>query len=300
MATFSSAVLQPTGATGIQAPFDIVAPAVQTTPLVFVSAHSGTNYDPAFVAASRLDLLTLRRSEDSFVDELFADAPTYGAPLLRAHFPRVFLDPNREPWELDPAMFEDELPSFVNTSSLRVAGGLGTIARVVTNGAEVYRDKLKFSEAERRVRTLYIPFHEAIQDMLAVTVERFGTALLIDCHSMPSSGLPMDLDGDARGVDIVLGDRTGLSCHPSLTEAVATHLGGAGYNVIRNNPYAGGYTTQHYGDPANGVHALQIEIKRSLYMDEARIVRASGMSRLRDNLASMIETLASLDHALLS
>ncbi len=300
MATFSSAVLQPTGATGIQAPFDIVAPAVQTTPLVFVSAHSGTNYDPAFVAASRLDLLTLRRSEDSFVDELFADAPTYGAPLLRAHFPRVFLDPNREPWELDPAMFEDELPSFVNTSSLRVAGGLGTIARVVTNGAEVYRDKLKFSEAERRVRTLYIPFHEAIQDMLAVTVERFGTALLIDCHSMPSVGGPMDRDPGHERADVVLGDRYGTSCAKAVIDAAEETLERAGYRVARNDPYAGGFTTRNYGRPEAGIHALQIEIKRSLYMDEARIVRASGMSRLRDNLASMIETLASLDHALLS
>lgn len=299
MATSSPATLTSSTPPSAPAPFDIMAPAVQTTPLVFVSAHSGSAYDPAFVAASRLDVLTLRRSEDSFVDELFADAPTYGAPLLRAHFPRVFLDPNREPWELDPAMFEDELPSFVNTSSLRVAGGLGTIARVVTNGAEVYRTKLRFAEAERRVRTLYVPFHEAIQDMLAATMDRFGAALLIDCHSMPSVGGPMDRDPGHERADIVLGDRYGTSCAKSVIDAAEHVLTRAGYRVARNDPYAGGFTTRNYGRPEAGVHALQIEIKRSLYMDETRIQRSSGMGRVRDNLAVLIESLAGLDHAAL-
>jgi len=297
MAKPSPATLTATAPSAAPAPFDILAPAVQTTPMVLVSAHSGAHYDPAFVAASRLDILTLRRSEDSFVDELFGDAPAYGAPLLRAHFPRVFLDPNREPWELDPAMFEDQLPAFVNTSSLRVAGGLGTIARVVTNGAEVYRDKLRFSEAERRVHMLYVPFHEAIQDLLASTVERFGTALLLDCHSMPSVGGPMDRDPGHERADIVLGDRYGTSCAKGIIDAAETILTRAGYRVARNDPYAGGFTTRNYGRPESGVHALQIEIKRSLYMDETRIQRAPGMTRARDNLALLIETLAGLDHA---
>ena len=299
MATSSPATLTSSTPAVTLAPFDIMAPAVQTTPLVFVSAHSGSAYDPAFVAASRLDMLTLRRSEDSFVDELFADAPAYGAPLLRAHFPRVFLDPNREPWELDPAMFEDELPSFVNTSSLRVAGGLGTIARVVTNGAEVYRTKLRFAEAERRVRTLYVPFHEAIQDMLAATMNRFGAALLIDCHSMPSVGGPMDRDPGHERADIVLGDRYGTSCAKSVIDAAEHVLTRAGSRVARNDPYAGGFTTRNYGRPEAGVHALQIEIKRSLYMDEMRIQRSPGLARVRDNLSVLIETLAGLDHAAL-
>jgi N-formylglutamate amidohydrolase len=297
MAKASPAILAPVAQASAPAPFDIVAPAVQTTPMVFVSAHSGSAYDPAFVATSRLDMLTLRRSEDSFVDELFAAAPSYGAPLLRAHFPRVFLDPNREPWELDPAMFADELPSFVNTSSLRVAGGLGTIARVVTSGAEVYRDKLTFAEAERRVRTFYVPFHEAIQDMLAATMERFGTALLIDCHSMPSVGGPMDRDPGHERADFVLGDRYGTSCAKAVVDAAEGVLTRGGYRVMRNDPYAGGFTTRNYGRPEAGVHALQIEIKRSLYMDEARILRKPAMARVRDNLALLIETLAGLDHA---
>lgn len=280
-------------------PFDILAPAVQTAPLVFVSAHSGADYDPAFVAASRLDILTLRRSEDSFVDELFGDAPAFGAPLLRANFPRVFVDPNREPWELDPAMFEDTLPSFVNTASLRVAGGLGTIPRVVTSGAEVYRGKLRFAEAEHRVRTLYTPFHDAIQDLLAATVERFGTALLVDCHSMPSVGGPMDRDPGHERADVVLGDRYGTSCAKQIVDVAESVLARAGYRVARNDPYAGGFTTRNYGRPEAGIHTLQIEVKRSLYMDEARIVRSPNLSRVRTTLAALIETLADFDHAVL-
>lgn len=281
---------------GPRQPFEILAPAARSVPLVFVSPHSGTDYDPAFVASSRLDMTTLRRSEDSFVDELFQAAPASGAPLLRAHFPRVYLDPNREPWELDPTMFEDELPAFVNTSSLRVAGGLGTIARVVTNGAEVYRGKLRFAEAERRVRQLYIPFHEAIQDLLAATVDRFGVALLIDCHSMPSVGGPMDRDPGHERADIVLGDRYGTSCAHGITEAAERYLSRAGLRVARNDPYAGGFTTRNYGRPESGVHALQIEIKRSLYMDEARILPLPSMAAVKAIVTSLISVLASLDH----
>ena len=282
---------------GLRPPFDIVAPAVQTVPLVFASPHSGTQYDPDFVAASRLDQISLRRSEDSFVDELFATAPAFGAPLLRALFPRVYLDPNREPWELDPGMFEDALPSWVNTTSLRVAGGLGTIARVVTNGAEVYRGKLKFSEAERRIRTLYIPFHEAIQDLLAATVERFGTGILIDCHSMPSVGGPMDRDPGHERADIVLGDRYGTACARIVTDTAEKALTAMGYRVARNDPYAGGFTTRNYGRPEAGIHALQIEIKRSLYMDEERITRLAQMAGVAARMRTLIAALAGIDHA---
>ena len=279
------------------APFEILAPAVQTVPMVFVSAHSGRDYEPDFVETSRLDQLSLRRSEDSFVDELFAGAPDRGAPLLRAHFPRVYLDPNREPWELDPAMFEDTLPDFVNTSSLRVAGGLGTIARVVTNGAEVYQGKLKFSEAERRIKSLYIPFHETIQDLLAMTVQRFATAVLIDCHSMPSFGGPMDRDPGTERADMVLGDRFGTSCAKVVTDTVENVLTRAGFRVERNDPYAGGFTTRNYGRPDSGVHALQIEIKRSLYMDEDTMERLPALETVTETINNLISALASIDHA---
>jgi len=242
-----------------------------------------------------LDPLTLRRSEDSFVDEIVAAAPEQGAPLIMAQFPRAYLDVNREPWELDPDMFKDPLPSYVNTRSLRVAGGIGTIAKVVSNGADIYSDKLDFAEAERRVRDLYEPYHAAVRALLDRTFTRFGFACLIDCHSMPSIGGPMDQDHGTHRADIVLGDRYGTSCAPSLVDFTARSLRGLGYVVTRNNPYAGGYTTEHYGRPTYGVHAVQIEINRRLYMDERQVTRGPGLAKLARDMARFIESLHGLE-----
>ena len=189
--------------------YSILRPAEQTMPLVVSSPHSGRDYRPDFLAVSRLDAVTLRRSEDSFVDELFTAAPACGAPLLHALFPRAYVDPNREAYELDPAMFEDSLPDYANTRSPRVRGGLGTIARVVANGAEIHRHKLRVAEALERIRSFYRPYHAALARLIHETRERFGNAVLIDCHSMPSIGGPMDRDPGTSRVDIVLGDRHG-------------------------------------------------------------------------------------------
>jgi N-formylglutamate amidohydrolase len=273
-------------------PVERLEPSAPLTPLVFASPHSGAYYPREFVEASPLELAALRKSEDCYVDELFGDAPELGAPLLRALYPRAYVDVNREPYELDPEMFEHPLPSFVNTTSARVAAGLGTIARIVGSRREIYRRKLSFAEAERRIAGVHKPYHQALRSLIARARDRFGFAVLIDCHSMPSSGLPMDLEGETRTVDVVLGDRSGQSCHGALTDAVAGHLAAAGYHVIRNNPYAGGYTTQHYGDPGNGVHALQIEINRQLYMDEATLQRRAAFARLRADLRALVRRLA--------
>ncbi len=274
--------------------WDILAPVAQSIPLVFASPHSGTAYAPEFVAASRLDRLSLRRSEDSFVDEIFGAAPGCGAPLLRALFPRAFVDPNREPFELDPAMFADELPAYANTRSPRVTAGLGTIARVVANGEEIYRAKLSFAEAKRRIDTYYWPYHRALGHLLESTRARFGGCLLIDCHSMPSVGGPMDRDAGRRRVDFVLGDVFGTTCAPFVTDAVARYLQAEGYHVQRNIPYAGGFTTRHYGRPNEGVHALQIEINRSLYMDEARFEREEHMAELGRQMGDLAALLGRL------
>src|SRR4051812_26168861 len=165
---------------------DLRLPATRTLPLVLTSPHSGNDYPHDLLSSSRLDPVTLRRSEDSFVDEIFATAPELGAPLLAARFPRAYLDVNREPWELDPTMFSDNLPAFVNVRSPRVRMGLGTIARVVASGEEIYARKLRFIEARHRVETLYNPYHQAVRRLLDETEGLFGTYLLIDCHSMPS------------------------------------------------------------------------------------------------------------------
>lgn len=267
-------------------------PPAQSIPFVYSSPHSGTLYPSDFLAASKLDPLAIRRSEDSFVDELFAVVPSLGAPLVTARFARAYCDVNREPYELDPTMFEDELPAFANTTSLRVAGGHGTIARVVGVGAEIYRRKLTFAEADARIRSCYRPYHDALSALLAQTRERFGRAVLIDCHSMPSVGGPLERDSGRARPDIVLGDRYGSACAPALVERAMAVLQRLGYRVARNAPYAGGFNTQHYGRPASGVHALQIEINRALYMDETRIAKAQGFAGVAADLARLAEALA--------
>lgn len=274
--------------------WDVIAPDEQTIPLVFASPHSGASYPDAFVAASRLDSLSLRRSEDSFVDEIFAGVPSHGAPLIRAHFPRAYIDPNREPYELDPAMFEDELPSYVNTRSPRVGAGLGTIARVVANGEEIYRGKLRFEEAKARIERCYWPYHQALSHLIDGTRARFGTCLLVDCHSMPSIGGPMDRDAGHRRVDFVLGDVFGTACASFVTDAVEKFLRERDYNVTRNLPYAGGFTTRHYGRPQTGVHALQIEINRALYMDEERFERRPYIAELNETMTELSARLGAL------
>jgi N-formylglutamate amidohydrolase len=272
------------------APILLRRPEPQSAPVVFASPHSGRLYPPAFVAAARLDALGLRRSEDSFVDALFEAAPAYGAPLLAATFPRAFCDPNREPWELDPGMFADDLPPWVNTTSARVGAGLGTIARVVASGETIYRGKMPFAEAERRVRAYWEPFHDALFTLITETRRRFGACLLIDCHSMPAHGNPGR--NGLPAADFVLGDAHGTACSPRATGLVEQVLLGLGYTVRRNDPYAGGYITRHYGRPREGVHALQIEIARGLYMDETRIERLPRFAALQRDLTKLIATVA--------
>jgi len=274
--------------------YEILRPAAHILPLVLASPHSGADYPAEFVAAARLNGRALRKSEDSFVDEIFSEAVGRGAPMIRACFPRAFLDANREAFELDPEMFHDLLPAYVNTRSPRVAAGLGTIARVVATGEEIYRGKLRFAEALARVNRFYHPYHDGLRTLLEDTRERFGHCLLLDCHSMPSTGAPPVGDGRPGRVDFVLGDCYGSSCAPAVTDAAERHLSGLGYRVSRNAPYAGGFTTRHYGRPRTGSHALQIEINRAIYMDEARISRKPYLATLTAHMAELAATLARL------
>jgi N-formylglutamate amidohydrolase len=268
-------------------PVTVLRPARQTTPLVFASPHSGRDYPIEFIAAARLDPHRLRRSEDSFVDELFAAAPALGAPLIAANFPRAFCDPNREPWELDPGMFEEELQGWVNTGSPRVGAGLGTIARVVASGEAIYRGKLRFADAADRVRGFWQPFHDALGELIEGTRREFGVCLLIDCHSMPATSMAPKV-----AADFVLGDAHGTTCAPWAIRMVEEALIGLGSTVRRNDPYAGGYITRHYGRPRQGVHALQIEISRALYMDEPRIERLACFAEVQASVTALIAELA--------
>ncbi len=273
---------------------EILAPRLQSVPLVFASPHSGQAYSEAFIRSSRLSARQLRRSEDSFVDEIFASAPEFGAPLLRAHFPRAYVDANRAKYELDPAMFIDDLPTYVSTKTPRIMAGLGTVPRIVANGEEIYRERLAFDEAKQRIENHYQPYHNALAGLLDQTLKTFGTALLIDCHSMPSIG------DNGRGpaspplADIVLGDCHGRSCNRQITDIAEKVCRDMGLSVARNRPYAGGYSTKHYGKPRAGVHALQIEINRSLYMDELRIERGPGLALLVRQMRRLINALTSI------
>jgi N-formylglutamate amidohydrolase len=264
---------------------DLRRPLQRTVPVVLASPHSGADYPDDFLAAARLDPLTLRRSEDSFVDEIFAAAPELGAPLIAARFPRAYLDANREAWELDPTMFADLLPNFVNARSPRVRMGLGTIARIVASGEEIYARKLRFAEARSRVEALYYPYHHALRRLVDETVVPFGGYLLIDCHSMPSAASAL---GGQDGAEIVLGDCHGASCAPQLVEAARSFLAQRNFAVALNAPYAGGFTTAHYGNPRRGRHALQIEINRALYMDERSYQRKPGFDRLRTEMTALV------------
>ena len=271
-------------------PFLLQRPAEQVAPLILASPHSGRHYPAAFLADSRLDPVALRRSEDGFVEEIFAGAPERGVPLLAATFPRVYCDANREPWELDPGMFDGPLPDFVNSASPRVGAGLGTIARVVASGEAVYRRRLSFDEAADRVRGLWEPYHAALSGLIEETTRRFGGCLLIDCHSMPS------LPGETgRAADMILGDAHGTAAAPRATRLLEGALSDLGYRLRRNDPYAGGYVTRHYGRPRQGVHVIQLEIARSLYMDERQIRRLPGLATLRADMDRLLAMLVGED-----
>lgn len=270
-------------------PFEILAPARRTSPFVFNAPHSGNAYPRSLIRRSRLDRHTIRRSEDTFVDSLFAGVLELGAPMLKANFPRVYLDLNRAANELDPEMFDAPLCVPVAPDSPRVAGGLGVIARIVGERQEIYGGPLPAAEAEHRLSTLYDPYHRALEDLIESTVDDFGACVLVDCHSMPSGAVRAMGEGAGPKPDVILGDRFGTSCAPELTDALAAALREAGFVVGRNRPYAGGYITEHYGRPPL-VHAVQLEINRALYMDEAYYTRAKAFGRIQDQMTAVCET----------
>ncbi len=273
-------------------PIEVLDPDILATPLVIASPHSGNHYPRDLIDASLLSKVALRRSEDCYIDDLFSTAIGIGAPLLRAIYARAYLDLNREPYELDPAMFSDSLPEYCNTSSARVIAGLGTIARIVANQKEIYARKLTLEEAEGRIDRLYKPYHQTLRRLVNRARDQFSFCILLDCHSMPSVGLPSGNRVPEQSVDIVLGDRNGLSCALSVTEETERIFGSLGYSVVRNNPYAGGFTTHNYGDPTTGVHAIQIELNRSLYMDESSLGRRPGFAKLKSDVRQFLDLLS--------
>ena len=275
-------------------PLEVSLPAQQASPLVLASPHSGRIYPDEFARQSCLAEIVLRQSEDCFVDHLVAVAPQLGVPLVSALFPRVFVDPNREAAELDQDMFADRLALPVNGASPRVLAGLGVIPRLAANEQEIYAVKLPPAEAERRLDLFYRPYHRALGDLVAATKRQFGLCVLLDCHSMPSAGAWMDgLHTRQRiDVDYVLGDCFGASCAERMTATAEAALSELGAKVRRNNPYSGGYVAQSYGRPTQGVHVLQLEINRALYMNEMSLEPIQSFAAVQDILKRLVERLS--------
>jgi N-formylglutamate amidohydrolase len=266
--------------------FTVIEPLHRTAPLVFASPHSGRRYPAELLAGAKVSLISLRRSEDAYVDELFASAPAHGALVLAASVARAYVDVNRDPGELDPDMFEQRPPTATPAASARVQAGLGAIPRICGDGQPIYRGKLSLADAERRIDKVHRPYHAALRSLVDQTKAQFGCAVLIDCHSMPSSAR------GAHAPDIVLGDRFGAACHASVTALAEATLRRLGYRVARNTPFAGGHTTQTYGRPHQQSHALQIEINRALYLDERTLERTNGYARVRADMGRLVEALA--------
>lgn len=272
-------------------PFQLLAPEQRTSCAVFNSPHSGSHYPQELMNVSALGPHEIRRSEDAFVDELFADAIDFGAPMLSANYPRAFVDLNRSREEMDPAVVYGVPRRGTNP---RIAAGLGVIPRVVAEGRPILRGKLSPLEAEDRLVAAYDPYHRALVRLIGAQIARFGIAVLFDCHSMPHEALTAAPTIGSRRPEVILGDRFGAACDAEVIELTHAAFVDQGFVVARNAPFAGGYITQHYGRPGRNVHAVQIEIDRSLYMDEKRIERLDSFDEVRQRLRSVIGQLCQI------
>lgn len=272
-------------------PYHLTMPRGLPGSVVFSSPHSGNVYPPDFVRTSRLSPLELRASEDAYVDTLFGAAPRHGAPLLAAVYPRAWLDLNRSPSEMDPALVDGAAAAGINQ---RIAAGLGVIPRVVSEGRAIYNGKIPLTEAEARVRNAHRPYHAVLDRLLVQARDRYGIAALFDCHSMPSEALRAAPKVRGRTPEVVLGDRFGASAARHVVAETQTAFEAEGFTVARNAPFAGGYITQRNGRPSRGLHAVQIEIDRGLYLDQRRIEPAPGFDAVLSRIDAVIERLVGI------
>lgn len=271
--------------------YEIVHPDKRVTSVVFASPHSGRDYPASFVQRTILDEHTIRTSEDAFVDRLFDSATQFGAPFLKAGAPRAYIDMNRSADELDPALIEGVRGGGHNP---RIASGLGIIPRVVANGRIIYSGKMSLAEAQARISGYYHPYHTALQKLLDESHARFGEAILVDCHSMPHEAVDGVVRAGRPRPEIVLGDRFGAAADTGIVDQIESAFLDAGLKVARNTPFAGAYTTSHYGRPSRRQHAVQIEIDRSLYMNEQMIRPNNNFAAFRSLLRGVIGQIAEI------
>lgn len=262
----------------------IKKPQKTAVPIVVSSPHSGEKYFPDFLEMTRLSLRELQQTEDRFVDRLFEHVPEVGGTLLTTEFPRVWCDVNRDCRELDPGMFRPALSSEGLLQSAKVRAGFGVIPRCASQSRSIYTHCLPAEDVHQRLQLAWLPYHEALTQLLKELRKEFGMVILLEAHSMPR--LPQ-----ARASDMVVGDVHGKSCSPALTATVEQYLLQLGYEVRRNVPYAGGYITSHYGRPAEGIHALQLEICRSRYLNPATLQPSRGFQQMQKDMAGLLDML---------
>jgi N-formylglutamate amidohydrolase len=277
-----------------KAPYTLDMPKVQTTSVVFASPHSGRDYPQSLLRRSELDEKAIRSSEDAFVEQLFASAPDHGAPLLAATAPRAFIDLNRSADELDPALIEGVRRT---THNPRVASGLGVIPRVVANGRTIYRGKLTRAEAQARLDGFWHPYHQRLRQLLDDTRAAMGEVILIDCHSMPHEAIDSVGTAGTPHPQIVLGDRFGAAADGAVVERIEAAFAATGLRVVRNAPFAGAYTAQHYGRPSRRQHVVQVEIDRALYMNERSVTPSADFEAFRSLIQGVVADLAGIGRA---
>jgi N-formylglutamate amidohydrolase len=271
--------------------YKITRPNQRNTSVVFASPHSGCDYTAAFMDQVDLDATTIRSSEDAFVNQLYAAAPDFGAPLIQAIAPRAFVDLNRGPDELDSALINDLRRKPQNP---RVANGLGVIPRVVANGRHIYHGKITLAQAHHRIAHYWRPYHDQLQTLMDESNRAYGQSILIDCHSMPHEALSNMATQNATHPDIVLGDRFGSTAAPQIMDQVEQAFVDAGFRVARNAPFAGAYIVQRYGQPQKAQHAIQVEIDRRIYMNEQTLTPNTDFAHIKAVMDGVIAQIAEI------
>ena len=277
------------------ASYSLFLPFIQTTSVIFASPHSGRNYSRDFIQMSILDDQALRLSEDAFMDVLAAPVVNYGSPLLVALVPRAFVDLNRDVDELDPALIEGVKGQLNN---FRVSSGLGVIPRVVSNRQEIYRGKISIKEVNWRIKSYWEPYHVILTNLIQTTQKNFGQSILVDCHSMPSAPVKENPQTLLNHPEVVLGDRFGSSTSPLIADRIEGLFKKSGLTVGKNIPFSGAFITQQYGRPCKNKHAVQIELNRSLYLDEDLIQPSSNFAEFKNLLSTVFKQISDMgrDH----
>jgi len=264
-------------------PFSVKEPKEIAYPIVISSPHSGRLMPGDFAKKSRLDMLSLRRSEDAYVNELVEDLSAKNMPILEATVSRAFVDVNRSKNELEQKMFADDVPLRNIIDSKKLQNGLGVIPSRIGPSLDIYDGKLLYKNEKKRIKYIYEPYHKELKRLIDKTVNKFGCCLVLDIHSMPAKACK-DLGCE---VDVVVGDIYGHSC-PQIAVEIYSGCLSTAFSVEYNNPYAGGFITANYMIPKKHVFTLQTEIRRSLYMDEGDLVRLPSFNRVSENLCLAI------------